>query len=178
MSRFIARQTGYPDTDKAYLAGIIHDIGKVLLGCHYQDEYSQVLKKVEESNCSTYLAEYDLFGTTHCEAGFCLAQNWRFPAHYGEVIANHHDAAQAAEDAWLVAVVALADHFALTRCGSSPVSRGEAPGVSEQHALGVLMQHAKVTLPAGVDPYMDSLVPSYEDVRPELQKLLDTISSV
>ncbi|MDK9718480.1 MAG: HDOD domain-containing protein [Trichlorobacter sp.] len=76
--------------DQAYIAGILHDIGEVILSQQRRDEFTRVLVLAREREIDLHQAEMEVFGTSHAEVGGLLAEQWRFPEVYIDVIKNHH----------------------------------------------------------------------------------------
>jgi len=111
VAKIIAKKVGYADADKAYISGIILDLGEVFLSSHLPAEFRRVLDSMAGKPVSLVQAEAELLGTTHCEIGLCMARKWNFPEAYCEVIACHHTPAEAATDPVLCAIVNLADLF-------------------------------------------------------------------
>lgn len=77
--------------DQAYIAGILHDIGEVILSQQRRDEFTRVLVLAREQEIDLHQAEMGVFGTSHAEVGGLLAEQWRFPEVYIDVIRHHHD---------------------------------------------------------------------------------------
>ncbi len=99
LSKRLAEWTAYSDPDKAYLAGLLHDIGKVPL----------MLEGV--------FADYGGDGGDHHIAiGRLLATAWNFPPELIESLESHHRPRQAHLDPALTGIVALADQYG-ERCG-------------------------------------------------------------
>ena len=111
VSKIIAQLVRYPDLDKAYISGIIIDLGEVFLSSFRGEEFRQVQESVKVKTIRMLEAEALQLGTTHCEIGLCMARKWNFPEAYCEVIAHHHDPGQASADPVLCAIVNLADLF-------------------------------------------------------------------
>ena len=111
VSGIIAEKMGYPDTEKAYLAGIVHDIGEVFLSYYRQQEFLALLDSVRGTEFRMVEKEQEFLGTSHCEIGYCIARKWNFPADYCEVISLHHAPKEAIIDPMLCAIVNIADLF-------------------------------------------------------------------
>jgi putative nucleotidyltransferase with HDIG domain len=131
VSKIIAQKVGYPDLDKAYISGIIHDIGEVFLSSHLPDDFRQLQESIKGTSIGLLEAEELLLETTHAEIGLCLAQKWNFPEAYREVIACHHAPGDAKADRVLCAIVNLADLFWSVRglhyCGWVSFNLSEEP---------------------------------------------------
>jgi putative nucleotidyltransferase with HDIG domain len=87
-SRKLARNAGYPQhADKAYLAGLLHDVGKLYL--------LKALERLNNVGVAQAALEEDLlleiFSEFHVEQGCRLMQHWNMPKIYYNVVANHHD---------------------------------------------------------------------------------------
>lgn len=87
----LARAGSMPK-DEAYTAGILHDIGRVALAVLSAKEYASLLETHIGSASSILLAERDLFGFDHCETGRCLIRDWKLPAHFMNIVSDHHSA--------------------------------------------------------------------------------------
>ena len=176
MSRRIARMTDYPDIEKAYLVGILHDIGKVFMGHYCKDDYGQMLNDIRNTSITTYEAEYEFFSTTHCEVGLCLAQRWNFPADYCDVISHHHLSEMSSEDQLLTAIVAVADFYCLSHVTAESVAQASIPGQSEEHAWKVLTQLAPNLLPSSLERFLSDLDEDYETIRNEVDLLFNIMT--
>lgn len=115
VARIIAEKVGFHDTEKAYIGGLIHDIGEVFLSYYLKDEFQKVVDAIRENPVQLVAAEERLLGTTHCEVGLCLAREWHFPEDYCEIVACHHAPRQAVNAPRLTAIVNLADLFCTVR---------------------------------------------------------------
>lgn len=177
ISRRIAHQVDYADVEKAYLVGILHDIGKVFLGHYCKEEYSRMLADIRNTSLTTYEAELDLLGTTHCEVGLCLAQRWNFPSAYCDVIYCHHTSDMASEDPLLTAIVALADFYCLSHESSDSFAQASIPGVSEEHAWKIFKELAEYPLASSLESFLSELDEEYESISREVDLLFNTMTT-
>ncbi len=115
VSKIIAKKIGFKDSEKAYISGILHDLGEVFLSSFLRDPFIKVLDHVETHSVKLLDAEEELLGTTHCEIGLSMARKWNFPDSYCDVISYHHNPAQAKVDPVLCSIVNLADLLCTVR---------------------------------------------------------------
>lgn len=75
--------------DDTYMAGILHDIGKIVL-LNYEDYIDRTMRAMSKMKVDFYEAEQELFGFTHCNAGAYLLGIWGLPDPIVEAAAFHH----------------------------------------------------------------------------------------
>jgi len=109
VSRELADRIEYSDPDKAYLAGLLHDLGILVNSLAYPQEYPAVIAGAQEKGIPLIEEEMRVLGFTHAESGIILGNTWQLPLAINQVIAHHHDIAGALEDSPLVALVHIAD---------------------------------------------------------------------
>lgn len=90
LSKKIAGMTHRAELETAFVCGLLHDIGKVVLDIYFPDSYQRVLEKLATGSITSVQAEDEILGFTHAEVGMWLAQRWRFPKAIVFSIANHH----------------------------------------------------------------------------------------
>ncbi len=105
----IAEFTSKVDAALAYTAGLLHDIGKVVLDQFVEDASPLFYRHLFEEGANSVVAEKSIFGIDHREAGEILAQQWSFPESLGESIKFHHSPEDAFQHKDLVHIVYLAD---------------------------------------------------------------------
>ena len=79
------------DTDFAYTAGILHDIGQVALATMMPGAYAHVMKRGADQPHDLLVVEQELCGIDHCEAGRALVIAWSLPEAFVEITACHHN---------------------------------------------------------------------------------------
>jgi HD-like signal output (HDOD) protein len=107
--RQFAQKIGFPDAAKAYLAGLLHDIGVVAELCVVPEEFQAALELARSQGIPLHEAEAITLGLTHCDSGKIVAEKWHLPADLVAVAGCHHDAHTAQTHRDLVALVALSD---------------------------------------------------------------------
>jgi putative nucleotidyltransferase with HDIG domain len=95
---------GSIDKDTAYTAGILHDVGRVALAVIQPKGYAALLDKHHGPAASMLLAEREMFGLDHCEAGRQLIADWKLPKSFEAVVADHHSALRS-DSAWNLAAL-------------------------------------------------------------------------
>jgi putative nucleotidyltransferase with HDIG domain len=74
----------------ALLAGLLHDVGKLVFATAFSQEYDDVLARTEEQGIGELEGERQAFGATHAEAGAYLLWLWGLPDSIVEAVAFHH----------------------------------------------------------------------------------------
>jgi len=85
-----AQGCGVEDIGQAFTAGMLHDIGKLLLAANLPDGFKSALFKARDEKLQLWEAENALFGATHAELGACLLGIWGLPTAIVEAVALHH----------------------------------------------------------------------------------------
>ena len=91
LSREIAKslELSKSETEDAFLGGLLHELGKLVLAANYPKQYMEALRKMDEQNISTRQAELDTFGTTYADVGAYLLWLWGLPDAVTEIVARH-----------------------------------------------------------------------------------------
>ncbi len=105
----IAEVTGKAIPALAYTAGLLHDIGKVVLDQYIQNALPLFYRDVHERGNNSSDAERAILGMDHNDAGYSLAERWSFPESLTESIKYHHNPETAVLHKDLVHLVYLAD---------------------------------------------------------------------
>lgn len=171
VSKIIAQRVRYPEVEKAYICGIVHDIGEVFLSNYLKRDFQKIVDLIRGTPHSFIEAETLWLGTTHCEIGFCLAKKWNFPQEYCDVIAHHHAPHNATLDPMLVAIINLADLF----CSVRQLDYGGREWVSFSLANEKAWQILRGFSPhlAGLD--VERFCFELDERVPEIQDLVESI---
>ena len=109
VSEKLAEFTGKASSEKAYTAGLLHDIGKVVLDQYLAPLYPLFYRRTQIDGVNLIDVESDELGITHTEAGGRLAEHWSLPESLADTIQHHHHPEQATVDPELTHLVYLAD---------------------------------------------------------------------
>jgi putative nucleotidyltransferase with HDIG domain len=108
VARAVARKLN-TEEDSAFLADMMHDLGKIILDRYFGDFYKAVFEVVGAEDIAIVQAEREILGVTHAALGGVLAEEWKFPKNYLNAIAHHHEVRTAPRYQRLVCIVHLAD---------------------------------------------------------------------
>lgn len=105
----IAQHLDVPSPEEYGLAGLLHDVGKVIIAQTFPAEHARIRQLVESRQCLQLDAEQEVLGVTHADVGFWLLRKWALPAELVYPIAYHHAFHPRRDHAERTAVVHLAD---------------------------------------------------------------------
>ncbi len=94
--------------DYAFTAGLLHDIGRLVLVAAYPDLYSQVMAERRTRDCTIVEAEQAVLGVDHVVAGDALSEHWNFSSTIRLAISGHH-APETPGAGFLATIVHVAD---------------------------------------------------------------------
>ena len=132
LSRGMADRLGHPDPDSLYGAGLLHDLGKIILEARGRVSYSRFLSASASSSNPMLEDERTFFGVTHDQVGSVICEAWELPELVCRVQSLHHGPLSglvlSSRQAQEVALVALADFIAWTQ-GVGSVKTSGGPGL-------------------------------------------------
>jgi putative nucleotidyltransferase with HDIG domain len=108
----LARIHRHSDPELAFVAGIMHDVGKSVIDTQYPESYVEVLEKISREQKSCLEAERSSFGFDHTHVGSIVADVWGLPKGLHSAIRYHHSTWEARHDPELTSLVYLADRVA------------------------------------------------------------------
>ena len=110
-ARLLAQKLRYRVPGEAFAAGILHDIGKLILCQYFPEEFSQVLEIAHEERIYIGRAEERVLGVTHAEVGSWLVEKWNLPRQLVDSVAYHHAPRRLARNPELPSLIHLADYL-------------------------------------------------------------------
>ncbi|MFN7992485.1 MAG: HDOD domain-containing protein [Bryobacteraceae bacterium] len=93
LTELYAQTFGIPD-GRAYMAGLLHDVGRLGLLVSNPDGYAECLRLADRNAIELVDYESQVFGTNHCELGLQLAVQWNLPEDFRIIAGRHHDPQQ------------------------------------------------------------------------------------
>lgn len=92
-ARTIAKQQGAPQgtIDDAFTAGLLHDIGLLVLAANLPDQYTNAVALMQERSIPDWQAEKEVLGASHAEVGAYLLGIWGLSDSIVEAVAFHHE---------------------------------------------------------------------------------------
>jgi HD-like signal output (HDOD) protein len=107
--RKFSEKLNHADRDRAYTAGLLHDLGLIVNCMVFPKEFASVMTYAAKEQVSFDQAEHAILGFTHCQTGRALAEQWMLGDDIIQVIAHHHDTENTESSHALVALVHLSD---------------------------------------------------------------------
>ena len=109
-SRMLARTYRARFSAEAFVAGLLHDIGKVILNQYFQDDFLSIIE-TQKKGATLESAETSVIGTHHTQIGSWLAEKWNLPRIISRTILYHHEPWDAQTDTLFIAFVHLANYL-------------------------------------------------------------------
>jgi putative nucleotidyltransferase with HDIG domain len=122
-AKLLASSAGVPLSEREdfFVAGLMHDIGKIPLNHLFPDAYREAAQSARGSGQGMRSAEESLIGTDHCGVGLMIARKWQLSEALTGALARHHSAGDAEPGRLSLAdAVALADLLAHDMGATTP----------------------------------------------------------
>lgn len=165
VSRRLARRAGLKDPEKAYIAGLLHDLGIVANLLVVPGKFRETADRALSQRIPFHEAEDLVLGFNHSVSGMMLADHWHLTPEISEVIRRHHDPERASWYRGQVAVVSIADLV----CRSSGLGYGfneaKRPDIAGSPAWAILAEESSVVKSFGVARFASEMDMYANEVR-------------
>ena len=111
-AKLIAKRARYPQSEKAFTAALLHDVGKIILARFVPQGLAEIMDAVREDQLGMYDAEKKVIGLSHPALGAWVLGRWGLPAPVVEAVEFHHHPTRAQSSFDLAAIVYLANVLA------------------------------------------------------------------
>ena len=112
IARNLAIHCRETNPERFYLAGILHDIGRLIILENLPDEASEIITRQNKTGGIVWEIERDVLGFDHGEVGAALSRNWGLPLSLEEIIGNHHSPGRSKRYPLETTIIHLADIIA------------------------------------------------------------------
>jgi diguanylate cyclase (GGDEF)-like protein/putative nucleotidyltransferase with HDIG domain len=128
LSVALAEEIGYPKPEEAYIAGLLHDIGKIIMDGYGRTSYGDFLNLIQKPDSLRIEEEKNIIGISHDDIGVFYCANWNIPDNLLFPIKLHHHRFEhldlSDDQHKLVAIVSFSNFLAWTQgLGSSDLLR-------------------------------------------------------
>ena len=180
-SRLIAREVGHDPAEEAFAAGLLHDIGSLVLESSFPDEFEKNCRLVE-SGVRVTSVEQRTWGTNHARVGQFLLKQWGLPEKISQAVGNHHvvDNVDNSQDTKLDQIICLANHISKFRVLDGPQPDKEELGskrlLAEKIGLPIKtlarIEQVSISEVANESQYLDIEIGTIEEILRDANHLL------
>ncbi|RMF57866.1 MAG: HDOD domain-containing protein [Calditrichaeota bacterium] len=109
IARKLSKQLKVNFYGEEFVAGLLHDLGKMLLDQFWGEEFKKLIEQARAESNRILVKERQEFGCTHAEIGAYLLQKWNFPKPIVNVVHFHHTPSRANADQELIGLISLSE---------------------------------------------------------------------
>ena len=91
-TRKLARHFKLPNPSEAFVVGLLHDIGKLVLLMHFGEAYARLMVRAQQGEKALNELEQEVYDLDHALVGYALCRHWNLPCSIAEAVATHHAA--------------------------------------------------------------------------------------
>lgn len=137
-AKVLGRRFGYPTLEEIFIAGLLHDIGKLVLDQFMHEKFAAALDLARTREGLLFDAEQEVLGITHADVGAWLFEKWSLSRGLVETTRCHHNTALARESQKLAEIIHAADVLARAiRYGNGGDAKIPALGEAACKSLGL-----------------------------------------
>ncbi|MBN1983923.1 MAG: HDOD domain-containing protein [Chitinivibrionales bacterium] len=111
--------------DNAYIAGLFHDVGILLLSKYFSAQYTKVLETVQKSQDPIQKVEKQELGIEHGEISAFLMSGWKLPQPIIDAVNNHHCPGRSPQPSYLLTQILYLSDFSCSSLGVCEPGRGQ-----------------------------------------------------
>lgn len=147
LAELLAGRCGVLHSERLFVAGLLHDIGKLVLCARVPEAVGRVRARVQDQGIGTDAAERELLGFDHAEVGGTLLAQWNMPGALCDAVRFHHHPDAGAEHGFDACVIHIADALAgAGEMGLDDEQSGQAIGPEAWQRCGLDPAVAEVVL--------------------------------
>lgn len=113
IAEHLAEEAGNVDPSDAFTAGMLHDLGKTVLGMFVEGEIEEIQRLVDDEGYSFDEAERAVLGTDHAAVAGMLLRHWQVPTVVSDAVRWHHKPSRCEGETALADIVHVADILSL-----------------------------------------------------------------
>lgn len=149
-ARILARRSGFGDPELAFLAGLLHDVGEMILLHGDPRGFEKIVEKVQQDEVSLVDREKEIYAFDHASIGVALLEFWNIDAEISDAVLRHHEHDVNPEAKSLPTILRMADYLCL-KADLGFFSEASAPiyrmccafGCEDEAALEELVQEVR-----------------------------------
>jgi len=154
-SKHLAEKCRIETPDNCFVAGLLHDIGKLVLSQYFQDLFIKVWFTAQKENLDFYQAEKKEISVKHPMIGSLLAKRWQFPDYLVDAVKCHHAVRKNVSNYELLLTIYSAD-IIVNHCEMNP-----------EQPIDLSVIHPDAAQMLG--PYMENTNNWYEELKSEIE---------
>ena len=112
-ARMLAKNVSYKIPGEAFVAGLIHDMGKLVIAKYFKDKYEIICQIIEDEEKPGHVVEERVLEVNHGAIGGWLAEKWQLPDSITDTVTNHHSPANSSVDPHLTSIINLANSLTI-----------------------------------------------------------------